>query len=273
MENAFSIDVEDWFSAYNFSEVIAYDQWSTCESRVECNTNRILELLDRHGVQGTFFVLGWVGERTPGLIKRIAEAGHEIATHGFSHRLVKNMKPEEFEKDLVMSLDAIRAAVDTEVIGFRAPSFSVDPEKAWVYRILAKHGIRYDSSIFPMSINPDYGNSESPLEIHTAEAGITEFPMSCFKFAGRALPCSGGGYFRLLPYSYTSYGIRQCNKEGRPVVFYLHPWEIDSGQPRVNNVSLTKRLRHYLNRDRTEKRLSRLLGDFEFGTVRSVLGL
>lgn len=272
MKNAFSVDLEDWFCVKNFTDVIDYSDWDKCELRVEKNTNRLLELLDKHNVKCTFFILGWIAERCPELIRRIAEEGHEIATHGYAHLIVKDISPQLFEEDLVKSLKVIKDCVDGDIVGFRAPSFSV-VNKPWIFEILTKHGIKYDTSVFPISFHPDYANVRAPLSIHQISENIIEFPMSCFRLLGMRWPCSGGGYLRFFPYAYTSYGIRSCNKENRPAVIYIHPWEIDPNQPRVKKVSLIKRIRHYNNLDKTEERLDRLLSEFEFGTLDSVLKL
>ncbi len=273
MKNAFSIDLEDWFCVYNFSKVIDYSLWDRCELRVVENTTRLLTLLDKHSTKATFFILGWIAERCPKLVKKIAVAGHEVATHGYGHIIVKEVTPKIFEEDLVKSLQAIKQCVDVEIIGFRAPSFSVSADKPWIFEILAGHGIKYDSSIFPVGFHPDYAAAGSSLSIHNISENILEFPMSCFRKFGMTFPCSGGGYLRLFPYWYTVYGIRQCNKDNRPAVIYIHPWEIDPGQPRVRNISIIKKLRHYINLDKMLDRIDCLLSEFEFDTCASVLGL
>jgi polysaccharide deacetylase family protein (PEP-CTERM system associated) len=273
MKNALSIDLEDWFCVHNFAEVIPYSSWNARELRVEQNTRRLLDQLARHQVKATFFVLGWIADKTPDLIKEIAAAGHEIASHGYGHLLAKTLTPATFEKDLSASLEAIARCVPNKVLGFRAPSFSLDRTTLWVFDVLTKYGIRYDSSIFPISFHPDYGVRDGVLSIYKVTDSLMEFPMSCFKCMGMTIPCCGGGYFRLFPYSLIRFGIRKCNRENRPAVFYLHPWEIDPGQPRVTQIPRLKRFRHYYNIGKTAKRLDRLLSDFEFGTVAEVLGL
>jgi polysaccharide deacetylase family protein (PEP-CTERM system associated) len=273
MKNAFSVDLEDWFCVYNLAKLVPFDRWPMQELRVETNTRRILALLRIHNIQATFFVLGWVAEKCPGLIKELAAAGHEVATHGYGHIMVKQKGPHAFEEDLKRSLDVLELLAGRKVIGFRAPSFSVDYDKRWIFEILSKYGIRYDSSVYPIALHPDYRNAGTPLGVHKTVAGITEFPMSCFTVGRMAMPCSGGGYFRLLPYAYTVFGLKRCNRQGRPAIFYIHPWEIDPGQPRVKGVPVLKRLRHYVNLGKTWDRLSRLLERFEFTTVRCVLGM
>ncbi|MBN1128978.1 MAG: DUF3473 domain-containing protein [Chitinispirillaceae bacterium] len=273
MINALSIDLEDWFCVHNFAEVIPFSEWGVKEFRVRKNTETLLKLLDKHGVKATFFVLGWIAEKAPDLVKEIAAAGHEIASHGYGHLLAKTLTPATFEKDLSASLEVIARCVPNKVIGFRAPSFSLDRTTLWVFDVLVKYGIRYDSSIFPISFHPDYGVRDGVLSIYKVTESLTEFPMSCFKCMGMTIPCCGGGYFRVFPYGLTRHGIRKCNREDRPVVFYLHPWEIDPGQPRITTIPWFKRFRHYFNLHKTEKRLDRLLSDFEFRTVAEVLGI
>lgn len=269
MINALSIDLEDWFCANNLR--IKIKDWDKHESRVVANTERILDMLDKHNVKGTFFVLGWVAERAPDLIREVERRGHEIATHGYSHRLLTEMTPEEFEADLKMALDVTSACAQKEIIGFRAPSFTVTRKTLWALDILAQHGIQYDSSIFPVGFHPDYGIPDATLSVHRNGA-LTEVPMSVADVFGRRIPCSGGGYFRLFPYSVTRYLMQQCNRQGRPVIFYLHPWEVDPAQPR-RKLGMTKSLRHYTNLDKTLGRLDRLLTDFQFTSIRNVLGL
>ena len=268
MLNAISIDLEDWFCAYNLR--IATKDWGKQELRVVDNTHRILNLLDQHNVQATFFVLGWFAEHTPDLIREVERRGHEIATHGYSHTVLTAMTPAEFEIDLQRALDITRSCVTQDIIGFRAPSFTITNKTLWAFDILARNGIRYDSSIFPISGHPDYGIGDAPLAIHPRGA-LTEVPMSIAEIAGRRVPCSGGGYFRLFPYAVTKFLFERCNRQGRPVIFYLHPWEIDPGQPR-RKLSMSKSLRHYINLDRTLARLDRLLTDFQFTSIRKVLG-
>jgi len=273
MKNAISIDLEDWFCVYNLSGAIPRDQWDQCQSRVVETTNRLLALLDKHHTLATFFVLGYIARRRPDLVRDIETRGHEIAVHGYNHKLLTQITPKEFEQDLTDALDALRhCGVQQEILGYRAPSFTVTETTRWAFEILKRHGLRYDSSVFPVGFHPDYGMPDSPLGPHQVADGLWEFPLSVAEWLGRRLPCSGGGYFRLFPYFYTRFCIRRCNRQGRPVVFYLHPWELDPGQPRVE-LPWTKSFRHYHNLHKTEKRLDRLLGDFEFTTIREVLAL
>lgn len=270
MLNVFSIDLEDWFCVKNLDQIIPRDQWETCESRVEASTIQLLDLLDRHKTQATFFVLGWVAERHCDLVREVSRRGHEIATHGYSHRLLTAMTPEEFRADLDRSLEVLAGCVSAPVLGFRAPSFSVTRKTWWALEILKSRGLRYDSSIFPVGFHPDYGIPDSRLDAHEVLNGLWEVPMSCTEMLGRKVPCSGGGYFRLFPYSVTRHLMRLCNEQGRPVMFYLHPWEIDPDQPRVADMPAGKRFRHYTNLHRTMERLERLLEDFQFTTAREL---
>lgn len=271
--NALSIDLEDWFCVYNLSHVIRHEDWDRCELRVVESTRRILDLFGRHDARATFFVLGWIADRVPHLIREVAERGHEIATHGYSHTLITKMTESEFEADLVESLKALkRCGIEAEVIGFRAPSFTIVRRTWWALRILEKHGLRYDSSVFPIGFHPDYGIGDAPMDPYPVTERLREFPMSCVEVMGRRLPCSGGGYFRLMPYAYTRWAIQSLNRRGRPAVFYLHPWEVDPGQPHVA-LPLTKRIRHYYGLSQTEKKLGRLLTDFRFRALRDVLAV
>jgi len=271
MKNVMSVDVEDWFCVYNLSRLIPYAEWDECESRVERSTMRLLDVFRSHAVEATFFVLGWVADRFPDLVKEIERSGHEVATHGYSHRLLTFMRPEEFRQDLQRSLEALAKATTREVHGFRAPSFSLTRETMWAVDILKQSGIRYDSSIFPVGFHPDYGIPDVGLGPYRLAEGLTELPMGVAEVLGRNIPCSGGGYFRLYPYAVTRHLIRRCNQQGRPVMFYLHPWEVDPGQPRVRGLSWSKRFRHYNNLDKTEERLERLLADFSFTSAQKLI--
>lgn len=274
MKNAISIDLEDWFCAHNLSDSVKLQDWDQCELRVYDNTKRILALLDAHDTRATFFVLGWIAERLPELVREIKMRGHEIGVHGYGHLLLTEITPREFEQDLVKALGTLESCgINLPVAGFRAPSFTVVRRtKGWALKILEKYGFKYDSSIFPIGFHPDYGMAGSPLTPFRITDRMYEFPMSCFDLFGVRFPFSGGGYFRLFPYAYTRYFLKKANAKGRPAVFYLHPWEVDAGQPR-RNLPFTKRVRHYCNLDKTENKLDSLLSEFKFTTVREVLGL
>ena len=272
LRNVMSIDVEVWFCVYNLSAHIPFAQWPQMESRVERSTLRLLDLFHRHQVEGTFFVLGWVAERFPDLVREIENRGHEIATHGYSHRLLTHMSEEEFRADLGRSLEVLAKIARQPVRGHRAPSFSVTRQTPWAASIMRDAGLHYDSSVFPLGIHPDYGIADAPLTPYwLIDQQLREIPMSCAEFGSWRIPCRGGGYFRQYPYALTRSLIRRCNDAGRPVIFYLHPWEIDPDQPRVPALSWSKQFRHYHNLHRTEERLERLLQDFQFHSVRRML--
>jgi polysaccharide deacetylase family protein (PEP-CTERM system associated) len=275
MKNAISIDLEDWFCVHNLSGAIKRADWDSCELRVRESTERLLTLFDQNQTHATFFVLGWIADRAPDLIRNIESRGHEIAVHGYNHLLLTEISPEEFEEDLARAIQAIEnCGLKSRPIGFRAPSFTVvEKTKPWVLPILEKYNFKYDSSVFPVGFHPEYGVPNSPLSPYKITDGLYEFPMSCMELFGRRFPFGGGGYFRLFPYAYTKYCFRKVNDGGRPTVFYLHPWELDPGQPRIKDLSISRRIRHYRNLHKTEKRLARLLKDFEFTTMREVLGL
>jgi polysaccharide deacetylase family protein (PEP-CTERM system associated) len=271
MKNVMSIDVEDWFCVYNLSRLIPYADWDKCESRVERDTLKLLDLFRKYHVEATFFVLGWVADRFPDLIKEIERGGHEVASHGYSHRLLTFMKPDEFRADLQRSLEVLAKVTSQAVLGFRAPSFSLTPNTLWAVDIMRESGLRYDSSVFPVGLHPDYGMPESDLRPYELAEGLLELPMGVAEVCGRRIPCAGGGYFRLYPYALTRGLIRRCNEQGRSVIFYLHPWEVDPEQPRMGGMSWSTRFRHYNNLEQTEQRLERLLGDFEFTSARQLL--
>jgi polysaccharide deacetylase family protein (PEP-CTERM system associated) len=272
--NAFSVDVEDYFQVAALAPAIPRSTWEQRESRIERNTDLLLELLASRGIRGTFFVLGWIAERYPALVRRIAAAKHEIASHGFSHQLIYTQTPAEFREETVRSKSLLEDLVGTEVVGYRAASFSITKRSLWALDVLIDAGFKYDSSVFPI-VHDRYGipgAAADPGPI-TAPSGRTllEFPMSAATFCGVKIPVSGGGYFRLLPFWVTRAGLRQINASyRRPFMFYLHPWEIDAAQPRVA-VRWLSRFRHYTNLDICERRLSRLLQEFRFGTTLEVL--
>lgn len=269
-----SIDLEDWFCVHNLGGVIKRDTWDQCELRVSKSANKILDLFDKHNTRATFFVLGWIAERLPELIRDIEARGHEIAVHGYNHLLLTEITPAEFEADLAKAVEVINGCgIKQPLLGFRAPSFTVvESTSSWALETLEKYNFKYDSSVFPVGFHPDYGVANAPLEPYKITNALYEFPMSCVEVLGRRFPFSGGGYFRLFPYAYTRFLMKKCNALGRPAVFYLHPWELDSNQPRVK-LPLSKAIRHYSNLHRTEKRLDALLRDFRFTTIREVLGL
>jgi polysaccharide deacetylase family protein (PEP-CTERM system associated) len=269
--NALSFDVEDYYQVSNFESFVRFDGWTKFESRVERNTRGILDLLAELQQTATFFVLGWEAERFPKLVRDIAAAGHELATHGYRHRLIYDLTPDEFRADLRKSIDLIEQAGGQKVLGHRAASFSITTQSLWAIDVMQQEGLKYDSSIFPTR-HPRYGIPDAPRAPHEIRPGFWEFPMATVKLGHANLPIAGGGYFRLYPLAMTRWGIRRINAEQRPVIVYLHPWEFDPGQPRLQ-ASLQARFRHYNNLDKTAPRLRRLCREFSFGTARRVLGL
>ena len=272
--NAFTLDVEDYFQVAALASAISDDSWDARESRVERNTGVILDLLAERDIRGTFFVLGWIAQRHPALVKRISAAGHEIASHGYSHRLIYRQSPEEFRGETLRSKQLLEDLTGTPVLGYRAASFSITPASLWALDILLEAGFQYDSSVFPIR-HDRYGlpgAAREPGPLKSPNGGtLIEFPMSAASFFGVRVPVSGGGYFRIFPYWLTRAGLRQVNDDGQPFTFYLHPWEVDPGQPRVGGIGMLSRFRHYTNLERCEPRLRRLLADFSFTTMREVL--
>jgi polysaccharide deacetylase family protein (PEP-CTERM system associated) len=271
--NAMSIDVEDYFHVSAFDGVVPRSQWTALESRVCANTQRVLDVLGEAQVRATFFVLGWVAERHPSLVRRIAGEGHEIASHGFAHRLVYDQTRAAFRDDAVRSKRVLEDACGEEVLGFRAPSYSITPRSLWALDVLIEAGYEYDASIFPIH-HDRYGipvSARHPYRIERRGGSLIEVPASTARYGGLNLPIGGGGYFRLLPYGWTRWGIARINQvEGRSAVFYLHPWELDPEQPRLP-CGLLSRTRHYRNLHLTEGRLRQLLTDFRFAPLRTTL--
>jgi len=271
--NAMTVDVEDYFHVSVFDGVVSRDTWDAQPSRVVESTTRLLDLLAANRVRATCFVLGWVAERYPQLIARIAADGHEVASHGYWHRLVYDQTPGDFREDIRRARDVIEQASGMKVRGYRAPSFSVTRKSLWALDVLADEGYEYDASIFPIR-HDRYGIPDAPRHVCRMPAGtstIIEAPGSTVRVAGTNLPIAGGGYFRLLPYGWTKRGIERRNRtEGQPAIFYLHPWEIDPGQPRLP-ASALGRFRHYRNLEKAEGRLRRLLTDFTFAPLAEVI--
>lgn len=273
--NAMTVDVEDYFHVSAFDGVVSRAEWPAFESRVVRNTEQLLDIFGRANVRATFFVLGWVAERFPALVRRIATLGHEVASHGYNHQLLYLLTPAQFREDVRAAKAAIESAAGQRVVGFRAPSYSVIQSSMWAIDVLIEEGYVYDASIFPIH-HDRYGIPDAPRHPYVLRrdgGSLLELPGSTVKVGGVNLPIAGGGYFRQLPYAWTRWGIDRVNRvEGRPVVFYTHPWEIDPQQPRIP-VSASTRLRHYRGLNRTRERLGRLLRDFRFDAVNSVLNL
>jgi polysaccharide deacetylase family protein (PEP-CTERM system associated) len=271
--NALTIDVEDFFQVTAFERQIKRSEWSDFRPRVIDNTQRLLALLEEHQVRATFYVLGWIADKFPRLVREISDQGHEIGSHSYWHRLIYSLSPQEFREDLRRSRDVLQDATGQRVISFRAPSFSITRKSLWAFDILGEEGFESDSSVFPTR-HDRYGIQGAPLQIHPIEAQtarIWEFPMTVVERAGMNIPVSGGGYFRLYPLSWTTRWLQQVNDAQRPFVFYLHPWEIDPQQPRLRAGSRFSRWRHYVNLSSTESKLTTLLRLFQFAPLTDVL--
>jgi len=273
MRNAFTIDLEDYFHVTAYADRLKPEDWDSCESRVERNAHRTLELLGAAKCRATFFVLGWVAEKYPGLVREIAHCGHEIACHSHRHRLVYTMSVEEFREDTRRAKQVIEDACGEPIQGYRAPSFSFRHDCLWAFDVLAELGFTYDSSVFPVR-HPNYGMPDAPrfpFRVSTPHGSIVEFPMPTLELNRKRSPIGGGAYLRILPYWYTRWGLRFINeREKRPVCVYFHPWELDPDQPRLGG-NPSARLRHYIGLGGTEAKLRRLLDDFEFCALGSLL--
>jgi polysaccharide deacetylase family protein (PEP-CTERM system associated) len=271
MCNAMTIDVEDYFQVSALAPYIARSEWDTLGGRVEANVERILAMLDDYGTHATFFTLGWIAERYPALIRRIVANGHEIASHGFAHQRATEQNPAAFFSDIQLAKIVLEDLTGIEVTGYRAPSFSIGHSNAWAFDCIERAGYRYSSSVYPIK-HDHYGMPDSPRFAHDVREGLLEVPVTTMRLFGRNWPAGGGGYFRLLPYAMSRWLLRRVNHvDGQPAVFYFHPWEIDPAQPRVPGIDAKTRFRHYVNLDRTERRLRKLLFDFEWGRVDEVL--
>ena len=267
MKNAMTVDLEDYFQVSAFEQHISRSQWEVISCRVEANTTRILELFEAAEVKATFFALGWIAERYPPLLREISDAGHEVASHGFSHVRATEQSPEEFRHDVTRTKLLLEDICGHEVKGYRAASFSICESNLWALDALYDAGYHYSSSIYPVS-HDLYGSPQAPrFPFRHKGEGIIEVPITTIKIMNRNFPCGGGGYFRLLPYALFRWALRRVNKvEQKPGVFYFHPWEIDPNQPRQQGLALKTRFRHYCNLSRMESRLERLLQDFCWGT-------
>ena len=268
-----SVDVEEYFHASALERVAPRQAWDGLPTRVVPMTERLLEVFAAQGVSATFFVLGWVAERHPALVRAIADAGHEVASHGYWHQVIYTIPPDEFRADVRRSKQVLEDAIGRAVVGYRAPSFSITRQSLWALDVLLEEGFTYDSSIFPVR-HDRYGIPDAPRHAYVVQrsgGALTEVPPSTITLAGQNLAVAGGGYFRLLPYAWTRAGITRLNRrERRAAIFYLHPWEIDAEQPRLPVGRLT-RLRHYGNLATTEAKLTRLTGEFPFAPVATVL--
>lgn len=267
IKNYLTIDVEDYFQVSAFENAISPEQWNTMEHRVVRNTRRVLDLLETHNVKATFFVVGWIAERYPQLVKEISDKGHTVACHSYWHRKVYDLTPEEFRQDTFKAKTLLEDIIGEPVLGYRAPSYSITRKSLWALDILKDMGFTYDSSIFPI-YHDLYGIPDAPRFAYEHDNGLKEYPISTTRILGRKIPVSGGGYFRLFPYGFTRFSLYRINfRDREPFIFYLHPWELDPGQPRINNARLLSRFRHYNNLNKTERRFRKLLSDFDFGPI------
>lgn len=273
--NAMSVDIEDWFQVGAFESVIDRADWDRLEYRVESNTDAVLELFAETDIQATFFILGWVAERSPALMRRIVDAGHEVASHGYDHKRVFNLSPQEFRDDLERSRKLLQDSSGQPVTGYRAPSFSIDQRTPWAHEILAEQGYRYSSSVAPIR-HDHYGWAGSPRFGWTPVAGaeLIELPVTTVAAGGHVLAAGGGGFFRLLPYAMYQWAIDRMHREdGRSAIFYFHPWEIDPYQPRVENASIKSKLRHYSRLKIMRSKLCRVAKDYRWGRVDELAAL
>ena len=266
LANALTIDVEDYFQVSAFAAHIDRADWPRLECRVEANIERILLLLERRGIHATFFTLGWIAERYPAMLRRVAQAGHEVASHGQAHRRANEQSPAQFAADVRLSKTLIEQLTGHAVQGYRAPSFSIGAGNLWAFDVLQEAGYRYSSSIYPIR-HDHYGMPDSPRFAWRPRGpqGVLELPISTVRVRGRNLPAGGGGYFRLMPYVLSRWLLRRINShDGQAGIFYFHPWELDPGQPRPSGLGAKTRFRHYLNLGRMEARLARLTNDFSW---------
>jgi polysaccharide deacetylase family protein (PEP-CTERM system associated) len=272
MKNALSIDVEDYFHVSGFDDVIDRDKWDEYPVRFQIGMGKILSVLDRHDVKATFFFLGWIADRYPETVADVARRGHEIAIHGYAHRLVYRQRPDEFADDLARALAAVRKTYAGPILGYRAPTFSIRGDTLWALEIIKDFGFRYDSSILPVK-RRRYGIAGAQDLPYEMANGLLEFPLSTVRIFGRRLRVAGGGYLRLYPFIFTCRAIDWLNRRrGQPAIVYLHPWELDPGQPRIR-AGIGATIRHRINLRRTERRLDELCRRFEFGPVQHALGL
>jgi polysaccharide deacetylase family protein (PEP-CTERM system associated) len=265
--NALTIDVEDYFQVSAFAPYISRDGWNQRECRVERNVDRILALLSDQGTSATFFILGWIAERYPALVRRIAEQGHEIASHGYGHQRASDLSRDEFLSDILMAKCILEDLSGAPLIGYRAPSFSIGVGNLWAFDCLAEAGYRYSSSVYPIQ-HDHYGMPDSPRFAYVAKPSLIELPVTTVNIFGKNLPASGGGYFRLFPFPLSRWMMNRVNQQdAQSGIFYFHPWEIDANQPRVPGIDSKTRFRHYVNISKMEEKLIRLLKAFHWGRV------
>ena len=266
-ENALTIDVEDYFQVSAFASHIDKSSWDSLDCRIEKNIDKILLLLNNANTKATFFTLGWIAERYPKMIRKILAEGHELASHGYGHERVSNLTREEFYQDVSRAKNLLEDIGGKVILGYRAPSFSIGNNNLWALEILEETKHIYSSSIYPVQ-HDHYGTPDAPRFIYKSYGGLVEIPPTTFRLIERNIPASGGGYFRLYPYFLSKWMINQVNKkDNSPAVFYFHPWEIDADQPVVAGLSLLSKFRHYINLDKTEKKLEKLLKDFNWNRI------
>jgi polysaccharide deacetylase family protein (PEP-CTERM system associated) len=271
MMNALTIDVEEIFQVHALSDVVKVGDWDVFASSVESNTSIILDLLKENDTKATFFCLGWIARRHGSLIKRICDDGHEIACHGYSHQVIYNQTPDAFRKDVAESKKIIEDITGKPVLGYRAPTYSVTVKTLWALDILDELGFAYDSSIFPVH-HDNYGIPSAPRFPYLIEGrDLAEFPISTMKLGNINFPIAGGGYFRLLPYMLTRLGLKSVEREGKPFIFYIHPWEFNPDSLKVGGLSALSNFRTYINLSKTQGRFSKLISDFSFTTASDVL--
>ncbi len=273
VRNALSVDVEDWFHVGAFENVIKQADWPTLECRVETNTDRLLAMFDEAGIKATFFTLGWVAERYPALMRRIADAGHELGNHGSNHDRVFTLGAKAFAADIERARKTIEDASGAMVLGYRAPSFSIDQRTPWAHEVLAEQGYTYSSSVAPVK-HDHYGWADAPRFAFQPLPGsdFIEIPVTTAMFGGKRLAAGGGGFFRMLPYRFSHWAIDQVNSEDhRPAIIYFHPWEIDPDQPRVANAPLKSKLRHYSRLSVMADKLNRLMRDFQWDRLDTIV--
>jgi polysaccharide deacetylase family protein (PEP-CTERM system associated) len=272
LRNALSVDVEDYFQVEAFKSIVDRGSWESRPTRVLQSTSRVLDIFAAFETQATFFILGWVAERYPALVKRISDAGHEVASHGYGHENLHALSPAQVRQDVSRAKTILEQICGKSVLGYRAPTFSIGRDNWWVYEILGEEGYRYSSSIYPI-VHDLYGVPDAPRTAFSPISGsdLLEVPVATVKLWGANRPCGGGGYFRLLPYRVSRWSIARVNRTDRmPCVFYCHPWEFDVGQPRFSNAPFKSRLRHYLNISQMSDRVSRLLRDFSWGRIDNI---
>lgn len=270
IKNYLTIDVEDYFQVSAFEKKINPDEWAQFESRVSNNTENILSILHNHNVKATFFIVGWIAEKYPELVKKISSSGHEIGCHSYKHQRIHTLSKQAFKEDTKRSKEILEDITGQQVFGYRAPSYTITKKTIWALDILTELGFTYDSSIFPI-YHDTYGIPDAPRFPYKHDGlELYEYPISTALILGRKVPVAGGGYFRLFPYWFTKTALRSINnKERQPFVFYIHPWEIDPHQPRIENIPLKSRFRHYNNLHKTQERFTKLLTDFQFSSFQT----